>query len=174
MASSPSIEAVSSAKPKKMITLKTKDNEVFEVEESVVLLSDVIKHIIEDDCADNVIPIPNVSSKTLAKVIEFLNKHGDTKELDEDKKNEELTRWNKEFIQSFGNLENKSNLMTLFEVMGGASFLGIKSLLDVTSYAAANIIKDMELEEVRAIFDIENDFTPEEEAQLRDDNMIIQ
>ncbi|OWM63533.1 hypothetical protein CDL15_Pgr019483 [Punica granatum] len=31
--------------------------------------------MIEDDCADNVIPLPNVSSKILSKIIEYCKKH---------------------------------------------------------------------------------------------------
>jgi S-phase kinase-associated protein 1 len=31
--------------------------------------------MIEDDCADNGIPLPNVNAKILSKVIEYCNKH---------------------------------------------------------------------------------------------------
>jgi hypothetical protein len=37
--------------------------------------SQTIRHMIEDDCADNGIPLPNVNSKILSKVIEYCNKH---------------------------------------------------------------------------------------------------
>ncbi|KAI3994494.1 hypothetical protein MKX01_012751 [Papaver californicum] len=58
-----------------MVTLKTSDGENFNVEEAVALQSGTIKHMIEDDCADNIIPLPNVTSKIMAKVVEYLNKH---------------------------------------------------------------------------------------------------
>jgi len=60
---------------KKMITLKSSDGEEFEVEEAVAMESQTIRHMIEDDCADNGIPLPNVNSKILSKVIEYCNKH---------------------------------------------------------------------------------------------------
>ena len=60
---------------KKMITLRSSDNEEFEVEEAVAMESQTIRHMIEDDCADNGIPLPNVNSKILSKVIEYCNKH---------------------------------------------------------------------------------------------------
>ncbi|KAK1297087.1 SKP1-like protein 1B [Acorus calamus] len=47
--------------------------EVFEVEETVALELQTIKQMIEDDCADNGIPLPNVTSKILSKVIEYYN-----------------------------------------------------------------------------------------------------
>lgn len=59
----------------KKITLKSSDGEEFEVEETVAMESQTIKHMIEDDCADNGIPLPNVTSKILSKVIEYCKKH---------------------------------------------------------------------------------------------------
>ncbi|KAK4771533.1 hypothetical protein SAY87_032065 [Trapa incisa] len=52
------------------IILRSSDGETFEIDEVVALQSQTIKHLIEDDCADNGIPLPNVISKILAKVIE--------------------------------------------------------------------------------------------------------
>lgn len=57
------------------ITLKSSDGEIFEVDEAVALESQTIKHMIEDDCADSGIPLPNVNSKILSKVIEYCKKH---------------------------------------------------------------------------------------------------
>uniref|UniRef100_A0A453MV64 SKP1 component POZ domain-containing protein n=2 Tax=Aegilops tauschii subsp. strangulata TaxID=200361 RepID=A0A453MV64_AEGTS len=52
---------------KKMITLKSSDGEEFQVEEAVAMESQTIRHMIEDDCADNGIPLPNVDSKILSR-----------------------------------------------------------------------------------------------------------
>ncbi|XP_048494670.1 SKP1-like protein 1B [Beta vulgaris subsp. vulgaris] len=59
----------------RMITLKSSDGEKFEVEESVALECETIKLMIEDDCADTAIPLPNVTAKILSKVIEYCKKH---------------------------------------------------------------------------------------------------
>ncbi|KAI3885675.1 hypothetical protein MKX03_032051 [Papaver bracteatum] len=148
--------AASSSTEKKMIILKSSENEDFEVEESVALLAETIKHMIDDGCADTFIPLPNVSSKILAKVIEFLNEQG-RGDKEEDK---ELKEWNDKYTKDM-------NRATLFDVILAANYLSIKSLLDVTCKAVADMIKDMKVEEVREIFNIKNDFTPEEEAALR-------
>ncbi|RHN43831.1 putative SKP1/BTB/POZ domain-containing protein [Medicago truncatula] len=50
---------------KKMITLRNSGGETFEVDEVVALESQTIK---EKDCAENLIPITNVTSKILGKV----------------------------------------------------------------------------------------------------------
>jgi S-phase kinase-associated protein 1 len=59
----------------KKLTLQSSDMEKFDVEEAVAMKSQTIKHMIEDDCANNVIPLPNVSAKTLTKVIEYCKEH---------------------------------------------------------------------------------------------------
>ncbi|RZS24236.1 hypothetical protein BHM03_00057286 [Ensete ventricosum] len=91
----------------KMITLKSSDGEVFEVDEAVAMESQTIKHMIEDDCAENGIPLPNVTSKILAKVIEYCRKHVDasaaaaSKSSDDSSKlaDEELKSWDSEFVK---------------------------------------------------------------------------
>lgn len=87
----------------KKITLKSYDGETFDVNEEVALESQTIKHMIEDDCADNVIPLPNVTSKTLSKVIEYCKKHVEAQKAaagDDNKKaaEEELKAWDAEFV----------------------------------------------------------------------------
>uniref|UniRef100_A0A7N2MDN7 Uncharacterized protein n=1 Tax=Quercus lobata TaxID=97700 RepID=A0A7N2MDN7_QUELO len=47
------------------LKLKSSDNKIFEVEEPVAVQSETIKSLVEDGCANNVIPLPNVESKTL-------------------------------------------------------------------------------------------------------------
>lgn len=84
------------------ITLKSCDGETFEVEELVVLESQTIKHMVEDDCADSVIPLPNVTSKILAKVIEYCKKHVDSpksSESNDRQVDEELKTWDAEFVK---------------------------------------------------------------------------
>lgn len=55
------------------------------------------------------------------------------------------------------------NLKTLLQA---ANYLDIKGLLDVTCKTVANMIKGKTPEEIRKTFNIKNDFTEEEEAQV--------
>ncbi|GJY52573.1 zinc finger, CCHC-type containing protein [Tanacetum coccineum] len=50
-----------------MIELKSSNGELFQVEETVALQSETIKRMLEDDCANTTIPLPNVISVILAK-----------------------------------------------------------------------------------------------------------
>lgn len=55
--------------------------------------------------------------------------------------------------------------------MLGANYLDIKGLLEVTIKTIANMLKACkDHEQIRSTFGIKNDFTPEEEAQIRKEN----
>jgi S-phase kinase-associated protein 1 len=51
-----------------------------------------------------------------------------------------------------------------------ANYLDIKALLDVGCKTVANMIKGKSPDEIRKTFNIQNDFTPEEEEQIRREN----
>ena len=97
------------------ITLKSSDGEAFEVDEAVALESQTIKHMIEDDCADSGIPLPNVTSKILAKVIEYCKKHVEAANAEEKPNEDDLKAWDAEFV--------KVDQATLFDLILVSSFL---------------------------------------------------
>ncbi|KAJ4834531.1 SKP1-like protein 1A [Turnera subulata] len=149
----------------KKITLKSSDGETFEVDQVVALESQTIKHMIEDDCVDNEIPLPNVTSKILAKVIEYCKKHVEEAAADKDKdksSDEALKNWDTDFV--------KVDQNTLFDLILAANYLNIKGLLDLTCQTVADMIKGKTPEEIRKTFNIKNDFTPEEEEEVRREN----
>ena len=51
-----------------------------------------------------------------------------------------------------------------------ANYLEIKSLLELSTAKVASIIKNKTVQEIRDFFNIENDFTPEEEMQIMEEN----
>ncbi|KAI5010135.1 hypothetical protein ZWY2020_012272 [Hordeum vulgare] len=129
---------MAAAEGEKKITLKSSDGEEFIVDKTVAMESQTLRHMIEDDCADNAIPLPNVNSKILSK------------------------SWDAEFI--------KVDQATLYDLILAANYLDIKGLLDLTCQTVADMIKGKTPEEIRKTFSIENDFTPEEEAEIRKEN----
>ncbi|XP_023539883.1 SKP1-like protein 1A [Cucurbita pepo subsp. pepo] len=146
----------------KKIVLKSSDGDTFEIDEAAALQSQAIRHMIEDDCADNVIPLPNVTSKILAKVIEYCRKHVDASSADPPLSEQDLNAWDRDFADV--------DQATLFDLLLAANYLSINSLLDLTCRTVANMFRGKTPEEVRKTFNIKNDFTPEEEAEIRREN----
>jgi len=74
----------------------------------------------------------------------------------------EISEWDKTFM--------KVEQHVLFEIILAANYMDIKSLLDLGCQTVANMIKGRSPEEIRETFNIQNDFTPEEEEQIRREN----
>ncbi|KAI5680690.1 hypothetical protein M9H77_01917 [Catharanthus roseus] len=144
-----------------MIVLKSSDDETFEVDVAVANQSQTIKNLLEDDCVKNgTIPLPNVSSKILVMVIEYCKRHVEAEGGEND---EALTAFDEEFLEV--------DQTTLFDLIFAANYLNIKGLLDITCQTVVHMItKHKSPEQIRRIFNIKNDFTPEEEEQMREEN----
>ncbi|KAL8764233.1 MAG: hypothetical protein Q9184_000202 [Pyrenodesmia sp. 2 TL-2023] len=159
------------ATSKNVIHLQSSDGARVQVDRDVAERSILIKNMIEDigdqAIADD-IPIPNVNEPVLRKVIDWCIHHRAdppaTAEDDSDsrKKTTDIDEWDQKFMQVDQEM--------LFEIILAANYLDIKPLLDVGCKTVANMIKGKSPEEIRKTFNIQNDFTPEEEDQIRREN----
>ncbi|OIT18963.1 PREDICTED: SKP1-like protein 4 [Nicotiana attenuata] len=148
---------------KKMLILKSSDGQEFEVEEEVAVQAQTIKNMVVDGCADSAIPLPVVSSKILAKVIEYWKKRAN---VTADFNNQhELKELNEELLK-----EVEDDLEMLFGLILAANYLETKQLLDLLCEKVANMMKGKSPEEIRKKFGIRNDYTPEEEEEVRREN----
>merc|ERR1711985_9838 len=136
------------------VKLKSKQEEVFEVEKEVACRSVTVKNMIDDTGLDAPVPLPMVDSKILIKVIEYCKYHH--------KAEHERNGWDKDFV--------KVDDETLFNLILAANYLDIKSLLDLTCKTVADEIRGKTPEEIRIRFNIKNDFTPEEEEEVKREN----
>lgn len=145
------------------IKLRTKDDEIYEVSNKVVQMSSTLMHISEDtdDGNEMIIPVPTISSNTLIRVIEFC-KHQDKVNNNDFDKNL-MPMWNTKFM----NIDDNS----MVELIMAANYLDIKPLLDLTCKKIAAQIKGLPVDDPLPRFDIENDFTPEEEEEIRREGM---
>jgi hypothetical protein len=68
----------------------------------VAFESQAVKNMIEDTGMDHPIPLPNVSSKILAKVIEYCKYHVDNRKASDDKpatSEDEIKAWDLDFVK---------------------------------------------------------------------------
>ncbi|XP_057792228.1 SKP1-like protein 11 [Salvia miltiorrhiza] len=141
-----------SSSEKKMILLISKEGETFEIEEAAALLSGTVQHMIEDDCTTGGIPLSNVDSVTLAKVIEFCKSHAASDDV------ETLKKFNSDYVNTV-----KDDQELLFDLVLAANYLDMKKLLDLMCQTIADMIREKSPEEIRKMFHI----TSEEEEALR-------
>jgi len=153
------------------IKLQSSDGEIFDVDVEIAKQSVTIKTMLEDlgmdEDDEEVVPLPNVNSTILKKVIQWCTYHKDDPPTPDDDENKEkrtddISTWDADFL--------KVDQGTLFELILAANYLDIKGLLDVTCKTVANMIKGKTPEEIRKTFNIKNDFTPQEEEQVRKEN----
>ncbi|EOO02274.1 putative scf complex subunit skp1 protein [Phaeoacremonium minimum UCRPA7] len=162
---------MSEAKMQKVI-LTSNDGASIEVDRAVAERSMLLKNMIDDlgeeAIGSNPIPIPNVNEAVLRKVIEWCEHHRNDplptadEENDNRKKTTDIEEWDQKFMQVDQEM--------LFEIILASNYLDIKPLLDVGCKTVANMIKGKSPEEIRKTFNITNDFTPEEEEQIRREN----
>ncbi|KAK2656699.1 hypothetical protein Ddye_009751 [Dipteronia dyeriana] len=126
--------------------------------------------MVEDGCTAGEIPIENVDALTLAKIIKWCMLHhdGDGKghvlsEEKEKEKEKELRKWESDFIDEL-------NYDELYFLLTGSNYMNVKELLSCTAQKVADMIKGKSPEKIREMFNIQNDFSKEEEESFRKEN----
>ena len=140
------------------VVLLSKENTEHPTTYGVIRLSNTITGFLADADVGNcsfVVPVPGVSGLTLARIIEYLQYHYETAE-----------QYARDWDLNFVNIPQAD----LFDLIMGANYLDIPPLFDLTCTTVANMIKGKTPEEIRSHFNIPNDFTPEEEAEVRLEN----
>lgn len=153
------------------VIIISSDDEKFPVDLKVAEKSVLIKNMVNDLNPDGLtedfeVPTPNVRAIVLSKVLEWCEHHKNTvfsdDEDDDVKKSEPVDEWDRTFL--------KVDQEMLYEIMLAANYLNIRPLLDSGCKTVAEMIRGKSPEELRKIFNIVNDFSPEEEAAIRREN----
>jgi len=150
------------------LILVSQDAEKFAVAKKVALMSELVKTMAEGDKEEREIPLPNVKAAVLLKVTQYMKYHVDNpaKEIEKPLKSANMTEvvstWDADFVDVDQEL--------LFELILAANYMDIKSLLDLTCAKVASMIKGKTPEQIRKTFNIQNDFTPDEEEAVRAEN----
>merc|ERR1719198_1476352 len=100
----------------------------------------------EDDAAQEV-PLPNVKSAVLTKVIDFCKHHitDPMPEIEKPLKSANMAEVVSEWDAKFVDIEQE----LLFELILAANYMDIKTLLDLTCAKVASMIKGKTPEEIR-------------------------
>eukprot|EP01006_Ploeotia_vitrea_P032755 TRINITY_DN64927_c0_g2_i3.p2 TRINITY_DN64927_c0_g2~~TRINITY_DN64927_c0_g2_i3.p2 ORF type:complete len:189 (-),score=43.73 TRINITY_DN64927_c0_g2_i3:283-849(-) len=150
----------------------------FAVSRDAAKMSGLIKDMLDDqeDQDQTIIPVPNVVGKTLKYVIQYIEQHHNNRGEPIEKPlkgkiDDVVCEWDKKFLMTdlIKDGDEKQHEL-LIDCIMAANFLNIKDMLELTCAACASMIKGKTPEQIRALFNIENDFTPEEEEKIREEN----
>lgn len=147
------------------VTLITNDDVEFKISTEVSDKLVTVQNLIQDIGSDGAIPTPEVNSKILSKVIEYAKYHLENP-FTEDNTENYVTEWDSQFC----NVDQE----VLFDMILAANYLDYKDLLETTAQCVANLIKGKTPEQIRELFEIENDFTESELEQVRKENEWIE
>lgn len=156
----------------KMVTLISAEGKEVQVTKKQACLSVTISNMLEDvEESDEAIPLMNVTSEILEKIIKFCEKYEDAaQELSEreevEYREKDISGWDKSFVNV--------PLTTLFDMILAANFLDIKPMLNLTCKAVAEMIKNKSVDEIKELFGVVGDFTEEERKQVLIDHPWLQ
>ena len=111
----------------------------------------------------------NVNGKTMKKIVEYLlhYQNENPPEIEKPLKKQNFKDCVPEWDYNFIDVE----LDVIFEIILGANYMNIQSLLDLGTAKVASIIRDKKTEEMRKMFNItETGFTDEELKEIEEES----
>lgn len=115
----------------------------FLVPHEIAAKSGIIDRLLDSVEDELTVPLESITSDTFERVLQYLEK------------------------DAFVSPESDEDLLA---VVVATNFLDVKWLLDAACQEVADRIKGKSPEEIRAIFKLENTYSPEEEAKVRQAN----
>lgn len=152
-----------------LVTLKFANGDTLDVKRDLACSCGALKEAMTEN-GDDVKPLPErIKVGIMKKALEYCYYHMEVPASDIQRPLHStnlrecgVCDWDADYIEVEQEL--------LFELIMAADALHMQSLLDLACAKVASMIKGKTTEEVRKQFNIVNDFTPEEEAQVREEN----
>nr|QFG73617.1 MAG: Skp1 family, dimerization domain protein [Megaviridae environmental sample] len=165
----------------KMYTLITNDENTHHIPENIASMIGIVRNVMdmdeeddddEDIDEDRTIPLPNINTAVLNDIIIYCEYYI-THTMPEPPKplNKKLkTFFEEQNVMWYYDYADNMSEEHLFHVMLGANYMDIQPLLNLLCAYVGDVVKTKSPEEIRTLFNIENDFSPEEEAAIREEN----
>ena len=147
------------------VVLTSSDEQKFEIDIESAKQSELLKGLIDNSKPDQTISIIDVKSDTLKKIVEYLTHYKGVepksipKPLPSSNLSDSLDEWDINFI-------NGIEPDNLYDLINGANYMTINSLIDLACAKIASLMKDKTVEEMRTMLNTECDLSEEELKQL--------
>ncbi|CAM9798460.1 unnamed protein product [Pylaiella littoralis] len=155
-----------------VVTLVSMDGDGFVVESSAIMVSKLLDAMLDGPSENDVkeIPLPNMRSNVVAKVVEFCQ-HNKMDPMTKIPKpiqygktvSDHVQEWYSTFVQGLGD-------EMLFELLLAGNYLDLPPLLELCAATVGLRAMNKTPDEVRSEFNIKEAFSPEVERTLRDEN----
>ncbi|CAM9304903.1 unnamed protein product [Ectocarpus fasciculatus] len=156
------------------VTLVSMDGDGFVVEASAIEVSKLLKAMVDGSTenAAKEIPLPNMRSNVVAKVVEFCQHHQKDPMTDIPKASpvqfgktvgDHVQEWYSTFVKALGD-------EMLFEMLLAANYLDLSPLLELCAATVGLRAMNKTPEEIQREFNIKEPFSPEVERTLRQEN----
>ena len=157
------------------INLESNDKTVFSVDvevakKSITLRDLMMNYGIEERGDEDGDPIPllEVDAANLEKLLHWAEEHKDDPPAPTDDETKYRTDNICDFDKEFFNMDQAA----LLQLIHAANFMNMPDFLLVACRTVANLIKERDVKEIREYFDIENDFSAEEEERVKNMKLI--
>ena len=152
------------------VKLNTKDGE-FEMSEELARMAPLLRDTIDESGTDELIPVETLSKEVMALVVQYLEKvkeKGEEPEIEHPLVSNDINEactdeWFVAFI-------NDREPEALFEMANAGVTLQMTGFTDLATLKIACTIKGKGTDEIRGFFGVANDFTPEEEQRIDEEN----
>ncbi|OQS02826.1 S-phase kinase-associated protein 1A [Thraustotheca clavata] len=154
------------------VELISSDGFVFDVDYNAALLIGAIKRQLKDG-SKRAFSLPTVSGQILKKVISFIkhNQYHPMRSLPDDVCTNNIyqyvDKWHGDFIMSM-------DYQGVFEMILAAQDLDIMSLFELACARIAPLVLWKTPQQIRDTFNIEEEFTPEQEALIHEENRLVE
>jgi S-phase kinase-associated protein 1 len=145
----------------KNITIISSDGQNITIDEKSAKRSNLLNGVLLDFKEDSEVPTPSVRGEVIKKVVEYLTHYMESepkkipKPLPSTNLLDVTDEWDVTFINSL-------DLDFTYEIVNAANYMEINSLLDLACAKLAALMTGRTEEEIREMFNIENDLSPEE------------
>ena len=145
----------------KSLTLNSSDNMKVVIDIKSAERSHLLKNLIQEFAIDNDVPMPDIKGDILKKCVEYMTHYKDIepREIPRPLPSPNLLdvtdEWDVNFISGI-------DLDSVFDIINASNYIDLKPLLDLACARIASIMKGKSAEEIRNIFNLENDLTEDE------------
>ena len=156
-----------------LVKLQAKEGQTLTISRKAAELSVLIKNNLIDFSIEQAIPLDEVSEKILKLIIKYLCHYNGASpvEIEKPLKSNNM----KDVVDDFSaGFINELELNDLIDLTVAANFMEIQSLLDLCTAKIASMCKDKSEEEIFKTFGINDQFTEEERAKVKEENQWLE